>query len=53
LSGHQQRAPDWTRRFALEWFWRAARSPKRMVPRYLGCAAILPGQAWQAWRLRG
>lgn len=53
LSGHQQRAPDWSRRFALEWLWRALQSPKRMVPRYLGCAAILPAQAWRAWRLRG
>lgn len=53
LSGHQQRAPDWSRRFALEWLWRAVQSPKRMVPRYLGCAAILPAQAWRAWRLRG
>lgn len=52
LSGHQQRAPDWSRRFALEWLWRALQSPKRMVPRYLGCAAILPGQAWRAWQLR-
>jgi len=53
LSGYQQRAPDWTRRFAAEWLWRAVQSPKRMVPRYLGCAAILPRQAWRAWRLRG
>ncbi len=52
LSGHQQRAPDWTRRFAMEWLWRTVQSPKRMVPRYLGCAAILPGQAWRAWRMR-
>lgn len=53
LSGHQQRAPEWARRFMLEWLWRALKSPKRMVPRYLGCAAILPGQALRAWRLRG
>ena len=53
LSGHQQRAPEWSRRLALEWAWRAAQNPRRMVPRYLSCAAILPGQAWQAWRRRG
>jgi exopolysaccharide biosynthesis WecB/TagA/CpsF family protein len=53
LSGHQQRAPEWTRRFALEWLWRALQSPKRMVPRYASCAAILPEQALHAWRLRG
>lgn len=53
LSGHQKRAPDWARSFALEWLWRALQSPKRMVPRYLACAAILPVQALRAWRLRG
>lgn len=53
LSGHQQRAPEWARRFALEWLWRAMQSPKRMVPRYASCAAILPEQALRAWRLRG
>ena len=52
LSGHQLRAPDWSRRMALEWLWRAIQSPKRMVPRYLNCAAILPEQALKAWRLR-
>lgn len=52
LSGHQQRAPEWARRLAMEWLWRALQSPKRMVPRYLSCAAILPAQAWRAWRLR-
>jgi exopolysaccharide biosynthesis WecB/TagA/CpsF family protein len=53
LSGHQQRAPEWTRRLALEWLWRMMQSPKRMVPRYASCAAILPGQALRAWRMRG
>jgi N-acetylglucosaminyldiphosphoundecaprenol N-acetyl-beta-D-mannosaminyltransferase len=52
LSGHQHRAPEWSRRLALEWLWRATQSPKRMVPRYIRCAAILPAQAWQAWQMR-
>jgi N-acetylglucosaminyldiphosphoundecaprenol N-acetyl-beta-D-mannosaminyltransferase len=52
LSGQQIRAPMWARRLALEWLWRAMQSPKRMVPRYLNCAAILPGQGWRAWQLR-
>lgn len=52
LSGHQHRAPEWSRRIALEWLWRAMQDPKRMVPRYLGCAAILPEQVLKAWRLR-
>lgn len=52
LGGHQVRAPLWMRRMALEWLWRAAGDPRRLVPRYLACAAILPGQIWQALRLR-
>lgn len=43
LSGHQVRAPRLMRMLALEWMWRAAQSPKRMVPRYAKCFAILPG----------
>ena len=52
VAGHQTRAPLWVRRLALEWFWRMLSSPKRMVPRYARCAAILPGQALGALRLR-
>ena len=53
LSGHQVRAPRWARAMALEWLWRAMQSPRRLVPRYAACAAILPGQAMAALRLRG
>lgn len=53
LSGHQHRAPDWTRRIALEWMWRAMQSPKRMIPRYLKCIAVLPEQVLRAWQARG
>lgn len=52
LSGHQLRAPKIMRRFALEWLWRAAQSPHRMVPRYAKCFAILPGLVAQALRQR-
>ena len=52
LGGHQQRAPLWVRRLALEWLWRVLSSPARMVPRYARCFAILPGQIWQAWLQR-
>lgn len=52
LSGHQHRAPEWARRFAVEWLWRMMQSPKRLLPRYLSCAAILPGQALSAMRQR-
>jgi UDP-N-acetyl-D-mannosaminuronic acid transferase (WecB/TagA/CpsF family) len=53
VAGQQTRAPEWVRALAMEWLWRALSSPRRMVPRYAACAAILPGQAVQAWRLRG
>ncbi len=52
LAGHQQRAPRWMRKLALEWLWRAMQSPVRMVPRYARCFAILPSLTWDAWRAR-
>lgn len=52
LSGHQVRAPRIMRALALEWLWRALQSPRRMVPRYAKCFAILPGLAWSALRQR-
>lgn len=52
LGGHQRRAPRLVRRLGLEWLWRALSSPLRLGPRYVRCAAILPGQLVQALRLR-
>ncbi|TNF62811.1 MAG: glycosyltransferase [Rhodobacteraceae bacterium] len=52
LGGHQRRAPVLMRSLALEWLWRAALNPRRLVPRYLRCAAILPGQIMAAWQRR-
>jgi len=52
LAGHQVRAPRWMRAIAMEWLWRALQSPRRLVPRYAACAAILPGQAIAALRQR-
>lgn len=52
LAGTQRRAPVWARRLALEWLWRMLTSPRRLVPRYAACAAILPGQVAAALRLR-
>ena len=52
LAGHQTRAPEWIRALALEWLWRALSQPRRLIPRYAACAAILPGQVVRAWRLR-
>ena len=52
LGGAQTRAPKWVRRIAMEWLWRALSQPRRLIPRYAACAAILPGQAVQALRQR-
>ena len=52
LGGSQTRAPAWVRAIAMEWLWRALSSPRRMIPRYAACAAILPGQIIAAWRQR-
>lgn len=52
LSGHQVRAPRLMRALALEWLWRAVQNPRRMVPRYARCFAILPGLVGQALRQR-
>lgn len=52
LSGHQVRAPRVLRMLALEWLWRALQAPRRMVPRYAKCFAILPGLCRQALRQR-
>ena len=53
FTGHQVRAPKVMRVFALEWLWRTVQSPRRMVPRYARCFAILPGLVWRAARQRG
>ena len=52
LAGTQTRAPRWMRALALEWLWRALSNPRRMLPRYVACLAILPGQIVAALKLR-
>lgn len=44
LSGDQVRAPVWVRSVAMEWLWRALSNPRRMIPRYAACLAILPAE---------
>ncbi|MFN4130714.1 MAG: WecB/TagA/CpsF family glycosyltransferase [Paracoccaceae bacterium] len=52
VAGQQMRAPVWIRKLALEWLWRALSAPRRLIPRYASCAAILPGQVFAALKLR-
>jgi exopolysaccharide biosynthesis WecB/TagA/CpsF family protein len=42
ISGTQQRAPAWTRRARIEWLWRMAQNPRRLIGRYAACFAALP-----------
>ena len=35
LSGKNRRAPDWMQAIGLEWLWRMALEPSRLLPRYL------------------
>ena len=52
LAGTQVRAPALLRAAKMEWLWRTLMEPRRMVPRYAACAAILPGEATRALRQR-
>lgn len=52
LAGSQTRAPEWARRIAMEWLWRALSNPRRLIPRYAACFAILPAEIAGALRLR-
>lgn len=42
VAGHQQRAPVWVQRIAMEWLWRLASNPRRLLWRYIACFAIMP-----------
>ena len=53
LAGLQKRAPAAVRGAKMEWLWRALSSPRRLGPRYVKGAAILPGHLRDALRLRG
>ncbi len=52
VVGRQVRAPRWVQVLAMEWLWRALSSPRRMIPRYAACAAILPSEVVSAMRQR-
>jgi len=36
----------------MEWAWRMATAPRRLMPRYARCAAILPAELAAALKLR-
>jgi exopolysaccharide biosynthesis WecB/TagA/CpsF family protein len=43
IAGAQARAPHWMQQWGLEWLWRAASDPQRLLYRYFLCLAALPG----------
>ena len=43
IAGAKLRAPHWMQRWGLEWLWRAASDPQRLLYRYLLCMSALPG----------
>ena len=52
VVGRQIRAPRWVQAIAMEWLWRALSAPRRLIPRYAACAAILPSEVVAALRKR-
>ena len=52
LAGLQRRAPAAVRRARMEWLWRALSSPRRLGPRYVKGATILPGHLLDALKRR-
>ncbi|CUH20711.1 Putative N-acetylmannosaminyltransferase [Jannaschia seosinensis] len=52
IAGTQIRAPKIMRRFAGEWLWRLAHSPRRLARRYGACIATLPSLTLQVLRHR-
>ncbi|HWV51987.1 WecB/TagA/CpsF family glycosyltransferase [Pseudorhodoplanes sp.] len=55
IAGTQTRCPQLFRKLNLEWAWRAASNPRRLVPRYAACAALFAQlyarYTWRNWRL--
>ncbi len=50
LVGEKRRAPAWMQRSGLEWVFRAAQEPRRLVGRYAHDIAVFgPKMARQAW----
>jgi N-acetylglucosaminyldiphosphoundecaprenol N-acetyl-beta-D-mannosaminyltransferase len=54
FAGRQTRAPQWMRRFHLEWSHRLLTNPRRLIGRYSRNAMQLPGLiAGEFWASRG
>ena len=50
VVGDEKRAPGWAQKSGLEWVWRAAQQPQRLIPRYakgLGSTAVMLPDAYR------
>jgi len=45
ISGAETRAPQVLQTIGLEWLWRLAHAPRRLVGRYARCILVLPSVA--------
>ncbi len=50
ITGKQKRAPRWMQKVGMEWFWRMASSPKRLVKRYSKDFVFLAAASWQQYQ---
>jgi N-acetylglucosaminyldiphosphoundecaprenol N-acetyl-beta-D-mannosaminyltransferase len=49
LAGHRKRAPQWMRRAGLEWLYRLAGEPRRLLARYARDAWVFPRLVWREY----
>lgn len=50
LAGTAKQAPEWLGRCGLEWAYRMASDPRRLMPRYASNAAFLAGALVDDWK---
>lgn len=49
FAGEQRRAPQWIQSLGMEWFFRAASNPRRLVGRYARDLAVFPWICMEEW----
>lgn len=52
LAGEKKRAPRWVQSLSLEWFYRMASEPRRLVGRYAHDALVFPKLFHREWQRR-
>jgi len=52
LAGNKPRAPKWMSSMGIEWLYRMATEPKRLVKRYASDALVFPRLVWSEWKRR-